>query len=89
MRELTMSKKRRPDNRIERQPDVRTEDEVKPRRYVPRPCAMCTALRDGESYSFVNGTETRINSETELIISRSCKCRKCGNTWTEYTIVKH
>lgn len=89
MRVSTMSKKRQPDNRIDQQPDSRTEEVIKPRRYVPRPCSMCTTGSDGKSYSFVNGTETRINSDEELIISRACKCRRCNNTWTEYTILKH
>jgi len=87
-----MSKRHKTDDRVAKQPQVEhrtVEQAVKPRRYTPKPCPMCSEHSGGESYSFVNGTETRLNTATELIITRSCKCRKCGNTWPEYTIVKH
>jgi hypothetical protein len=80
LRELTMSKKRRPDSRIERQPDARTEEVAviaKPRvtTFVPSPCPMCTALREeGSNYSRVVSTQGNI---------RYCKCSFCNNTWKE------
>ncbi len=49
-------------------------DAIAPRRFTPRPCSQCTALRDGKNYSYVYHTAGRV---------RYCKCKFCGNTWTQ------
>lgn len=63
---------------------------AKPRVYCPPACSSCTSLRpEGTNYTRTNGTETRENTQTELIIKRACKCWYCGTTWTDYEIIKH
>lgn len=47
---------------------------VVPRRFTPRPCSVCEALRNGRNYSYVYHTAGRV---------RYCKCRFCNNTWTQ------
>lgn len=80
MRVSTMSKKRQPDNRIDRQPDSRTEEVAivaRPRvtTFIPSSCSCCTALRPLDTnYSRVVSTQGNI---------RYCKCSFCGNTWKE------
>jgi hypothetical protein len=81
MRSSTMSRKRRQDDRIERQPDVRTEEAViiaKPRGFEPRHCSACTSLREDKTknYSFVYHTRGKV---------RYCKCGYCGNTWSQFS----
>lgn len=66
--------KRRKDTRAKQVDDVRTIEQPKPRQFTPRPCTMCTALRDAESYSFVYHTRGSV---------RYCKCGFCGNTWKQ------
>jgi len=80
LRELTMSKKRRPDSRIERQPDVRTEEvAVQPRRYTPPCCSICTGLRPAGT-DYVSVYTTR--NEGEYFI-RYCRCGFCNNTFKD------
>lgn len=51
-------------------------EEIKPRRFTPRPCTSCTALRpNGTSYSEVYHTRGNL---------RYCKCKFCGNTWSQF-----
>lgn len=88
MRANTMSKKRRAQPMrdetkvIEQITDDITEivntvsDAAVPRRFTPRPCSVCEALRSGRNYSYVYHTAGRV---------RYCKCRFCNNTWTQAT----
>ena len=63
---------------------------AKPRVYCPPPCSTCTAIRPANTnYTRTNGTETRENTQTELVISRACKCHYCGTTWTDKEVIKH
>jgi hypothetical protein len=66
-------------------------DKIEPQlgRYVAPECSLCKRLDlPNRRSTFVNGTETRVNSDTEVIISRSIKCT-CGNAWTDYEVIKH
>lgn len=59
-------------------------------RFVAPPCTLCTALDSpNRRTTYINGTELKLNSDVELIISRVIKCRRCGNTWTDYERIKH
>lgn len=86
-RQKTMTRKRRrPDNRVtddatderleERRRTVAMEpNNIKPKRFVSRPCCMCTEYRPrATNYSVVYAKHGRV---------RYCKCRFCGNTWTQ------
>jgi hypothetical protein len=48
----------------------------KPRAFEPRPCSACEALRPktNENYSYVYHTRGTV---------RYCKCKFCGNTWSQ------
>lgn len=61
---------------VEQQSEPVTEPAKARVRFVPRDCSACSSLRGDskESYSFVYHTAGRI---------RYCKCRYCGNTWTQ------
>lgn len=85
MRASTMSKKprQRPQLKLEQDEapevspvvaDSTDEIEVKPRRFVPRPCSLCEAHRKGQNYSHVYHTSGRV---------RYCKCKLCNHTWTQ------
>lgn len=51
----------------------------KARRYVPKPCGSCEAIRPkGSSYSSVTGTN---NGPAGIV--RYCRCGFCGHTWTD------
>lgn len=79
-------KRRKTDQRIAgEQVDERLEERrrtaamdpngIKPKRFVSRPCCMCSAFRPpATNYSFVYAKHGRV---------RYCKCRFCGNTWTQ------
>ena len=72
-----MSRKRT--NRIIARPDgIATEP--KPRRYVPKPCSMCTALRPNKAENYTEVVRTMQESTMTI---RYCRCRFCGNTWKE------
>lgn len=59
-------------------------------RFVAPPCHACCGLDlPNRRTTYINGTERRVNTKTELIISRSIKCHNCPNTWTDYEIIKH
>jgi hypothetical protein len=46
-----------------------------PKRFNPRPCSSCAAIRPkGESYSVVYATKGSV---------RYCKCKYCGATWAQ------
>lgn len=77
-----MSKKRKRENRIIGRPAG--IDVPKPRRYVPRPCSMCTVLRPNvaDNYSEVYG----VKREGATII-RYCRCKFCKNDWREFSNV--
>ena len=77
-----MSKKR---NKMQELPVV-PQLELKPNRFVPRPCTSCENDRPkGTSFSRVYHTRGNV---------RYCKCDKCGHTWAQYcdnctTVVVH
>lgn len=55
--------------------DAIEPDAPRAKRYVPRECTSCTAIRpSGRSYSEVYGTVGSI---------RYCRCRFCGCQWKE------
>jgi len=65
-------------------------DETAIGRFVAPPCHACKGLLPpNRRKTSVNGRETRINSKTELIISRNIKCEGCGNSWMDYEVIKH
>jgi hypothetical protein len=50
-------------------------EELLPRRFTPRACTSCTALRPSNTnYSQVYAVRGTV---------RYCKCRFCGNTWSQ------
>jgi len=64
-------------NRTIRRPKL---EDPKPRRFVPKPCSACAAIRpEGKSYSSVTGT---INGKDDIL--RYCRCGFCGHQWTEH-----
>jgi hypothetical protein len=68
-----MSRKRKQEAKVEMPKAI---EEIKPRRFTPRPCTACTALRpNGASYSEVYHTRGNL---------RYCKCKFCGNTWSQF-----
>jgi hypothetical protein len=73
-----MSRKRKNENRIIGRP---AGIEVpQPRRYVPKPCSMCTALRPNNAVNYSEVYTTKTESST---IVRYCRCKFCSNTWKE------
>ena len=71
---MTMTKKkpRKPRKKVIRRPDA-----PKARRYVPKECNSCTALRPkNKSYSEVYSTFKRTDGTY-----RYCRCNFCNNTW--------
>lgn len=86
----TMSKKQQRKFGPSQDAVVERIEPPKPRRFVPQPCSACAGLRPlNTNYTRVNGTETKTNTDVELIIARACKCGFCGNTWTDYEVIKH
>lgn len=54
---------------------AKTRSKPKARRFVPRPCGSCEAIRPkGENYSKVIGSPGKV---------RYCRCGFCGHSWTE------
>jgi hypothetical protein len=52
---------------------------LKPRRYVPPSCSLCTALRPkGQDFTSVYATK-----QIGTYIIRHCKCGFCGNTFKD------
>lgn len=69
-----MSKKR---NKMQGELPVLPQQELKPNRFVPRPCASCETDRPkGTSFSKVYHTRDNV---------RYCKCEFCGRTWAQYS----
>lgn len=68
---------------------VKAED-PQPKRYVPPEHQSCMALRSEKDtrYGEVRSTQT-LNTPTETIVTRYCRCRFCGSTYQDVTIIKH
>ena len=59
-------------------------------RFVAPPCSRCCAIDlPNRRSTHINGTETRVNTATEMIISRAIKCSGCGSSWMDYEVIKH
>lgn len=52
----------------------------KPKRYSPKNCSGCTALRPKESDNYVSVYHTRRESE---FVFHYCKCSFCNNTFKD------
>ena len=72
----TMSKKQQRKFGPPQDAIVEKVEAPKPRAFEPRACSSCEALRPkaSESYSFVYHTRGSV---------RYCKCKFCGNTWSQ------
>ena len=71
---MTMTKKK---PKSKKKKSIRRPATKKPKRYVPRECNACTALRpEGKLYAEVYSTFRRTDG-----VYRYCRCRYCQNTW--------
>lgn len=58
---------------------VQTQEKPQPKRYTPPICTMCAALPPAN----INYTEVYHVRKNGRFVVRYCKCRKCGNTFTD------
>lgn len=49
-----------------------------PKRYVPKPCHMCTSWRPNKAENYTEVVRTMQESSMTI---RYCRCRFCGFTW--------
>ena len=58
-------------------------------RYVAPACTACASVNPNRRTTYVTSTKATINSATERITPRCIRCSNCGNTWTDYEVIKH
>ena len=60
-----------------------------PKRYVPPEHSGCEELRKGrpERFGEVRSTQTT-TTPSELIVTRYCHCRFCGQSYQDVTLIK-